>query len=304
MAGSTRKEKEIFGLGPGLSKADAVITGSQLPTSMQVLRCLMYHLREEPSQAAQPSKWDATQLVYEQVAQFYNKASIPMVPIRKACEKMINLVEENNKLRAIPKNRRQSASTLKKLEDAKKMLSKALQLWPKDVEHLLNSEDCKFLQSMKTDRKATYLEEKIASSASTPASQFSTRAALASESESCEDSQDETDSTVKYYEQDKQSTTTRERGKAKGTDLFLSKKIFTSPKVAALSTGMKLTPTQQAAFTKALIEEEGGDSSKVGISYATADRGRRAMNTKLAEEGKAVWKKPDLLSLHWDSKLL
>jgi hypothetical protein len=70
--------------------------------------------------------------------------------------------------------------------------------------------------------------------------------------------------------------------------LFLSKKIFTSPKVAALSTRMKLTPTQQAAFTKALIEEGGGDSSKVAISYAIADRGRRAMNTKLAEEGKAV----------------
>jgi hypothetical protein len=110
-------------------------------------------------------------------------------------------------------NRRQSASTLKKLEDAKKMLSKTLQLWPKDVEHLLNSEDCKFLQSMKTDRKATFgavddnldrrnkrkgirqeitamrlkklEEEKIASSASTPASPSSTRAALASESESC-----------------------------------------------------------------------------------------------------------------------
>ncbi|ELU15241.1 hypothetical protein CAPTEDRAFT_202292 [Capitella teleta] len=177
------------------------IIGSRLPTSMQVLRCLMYHLREEPSQAAQPSKWDAAKLVYEQVAQFYNKASIPMVPIRKACEKMINLVEENNKLRAIPKNRRQSASTLKKLEDAKKCCQKTLQLWPKDVEHLLNSEDCKFLQSIKTDRKATFgavddnldrknkrkairqemtakrlkklEEEKIASSASTPASPFS-----------------------------------------------------------------------------------------------------------------------------------
>ncbi|ELU03096.1 hypothetical protein CAPTEDRAFT_192285 [Capitella teleta] len=164
------------------------------------------------------------------------------------------------------------------------------------------SEGCKSLQSMKTDRKATFCavddnldrknkikairqeitakrlkkleEEKIAFSASTLASPSSTRAALASESESCEDSQDETESTVKYYEQDKQSTTTRERGKAKGTDLFLSKRIFTSPKVAAFSPRMKLTPTQQASFTKALIEEGGGDSSKVAISYATTDRGR------------------------------
>jgi len=41
-ARKTRNENHIFGLGPGITEAEADITGSHLPTR-QVLRCLIYH---------------------------------------------------------------------------------------------------------------------------------------------------------------------------------------------------------------------------------------------------------------------
>ena len=56
-----------------------------------------------------------------------------------------------------------------------------------------------------------------------------------------------------------------------GTEVFLGKDVFSSLRLSSLAARMKITPTQQAAYTKALIEEGGGDVSKVAISYATAD---------------------------------
>ena len=67
---------------------------------------------------------------------------------------------------------------------------------------------------------------------------------------------------------------------------------------------MKMTPTQQAAFTRALIEEAGGDTSKVATSYSTADKSRRSVVEDIATTSKEIWNPPKLASLHWDSKLM
>ena len=37
----TRRAKSVFGLGKGINDDDSQITGSRLPTSRQVLRCMM-----------------------------------------------------------------------------------------------------------------------------------------------------------------------------------------------------------------------------------------------------------------------
>ena len=41
---------------------------------------------------------------------------------------------------------------------------------------------------------------------------------------------------------------------------------------------MKISPAQHSALTEAIIEESGGDTDKVAVSYATADRYRRMVN--------------------------
>src|SRR6218665_531246 len=40
----TRQSSAILGLGNGITELDAKITGSRLPTSMQVLPCIMWHI--------------------------------------------------------------------------------------------------------------------------------------------------------------------------------------------------------------------------------------------------------------------
>jgi len=46
-----------------------------------------------------------------------------------------------------------------------------------------------------------------------------------------------------------------------GTVGFIPHDIVKRPKLVALATRLRMTPTQQAAYTKAFIEEAGGDLS-------------------------------------------
>jgi len=89
-----------------------------------------------------------------------------------------------------------------------------------------------------------------------------------------------------------------------GTAAFIPHDILKSPKVVSLATRMKISPAQQAAFTKAIIEESGGDTSKVSVSYATADRSRRTVNEEIAKSIQNSWIPPKFASIHWDSKLM
>ena len=151
----TRKAKSIFGLGKGITEDDSQIAGSRLPTRRQVLRCMMYHLQKGASK--NETKWDCAKTVLLQVVPFYGKANIPMITERKACEKIVKLVDDNNKLRSIPVKRRSSPATISKLEQADIELDQTFSLWPANAEKLIkNPEDLLFLQSMKTDRTATF----------------------------------------------------------------------------------------------------------------------------------------------------
>ena len=89
-----------------------------------------------------------------------------------------------------------------------------------------------------------------------------------------------------------------------GTAAFIPHDILKSPKVVSLATRMKLSPAQQAAFTQAIIQESGGDTSKVSVSYATADRSRRTVGEEIAKTVQNAWVPPKFASIHWDSKLM
>ena len=62
------------------------------------------------------SKWDAAKLVMAQLEIFYQKANIPMISQIKAMQKIIALSDENAKIRAIPKNRRELPASQDKLQ--------------------------------------------------------------------------------------------------------------------------------------------------------------------------------------------
>ena len=67
---------------------------------------------------------------------------------------------------------------------------------------------------------------------------------------------------------------------------------------------MRLTPSQQATFTKAVIEKSGGDSSKVSLSYVTAARSRSTVRSEIASTAQKSWIAPQYATVHWDSKLM
>ncbi|KAI4808452.1 hypothetical protein KUCAC02_000511 [Chaenocephalus aceratus] len=62
------------------------------------------------------SQFEATKGVLEQVRPFYKKANIPMVSDKRACHKMVDLVNANSKLRKISQAKRSSETTAKQLE--------------------------------------------------------------------------------------------------------------------------------------------------------------------------------------------
>ena len=89
-----------------------------------------------------------------------------------------------------------------------------------------------------------------------------------------------------------------------GTEALVLPDILKRPKLVSLATKFNQTPAQQASFTKAIAEECQRDTSKVPLSYATADRLRRAVNAEIVTAVRDSWVPPQLASLHWDSKLM
>ncbi|KAK5883105.1 hypothetical protein CesoFtcFv8_019471 [Champsocephalus esox] len=148
----TSSRSLVFGLGPRITSEDGIITGAKLPTGHQIIRCM---LNKKPGANGALSQFEATKGVLEQVRLFYKKANIPMVSDKGACHKMVDLINANNKLRKISQAKR-SSETAKQLEKMECRLDATFQLWPPNVEKLIdNPEDLAFLASMKTDRVAT-----------------------------------------------------------------------------------------------------------------------------------------------------
>jgi len=103
------------------------------------------------------TRWQSAKLVLSKVAVFYEKANIPIIAERKACEKMIALLDANAKIRAIPVSRRSSEASLGKAKAMKDKLNTTFPLWPSNAEKLMkNQEGTLFLQSMKSDRQGSF----------------------------------------------------------------------------------------------------------------------------------------------------
>lgn len=159
----TRLSTELFGLGPAICVDDATISGVRLPTCRKVLRCMMYHCNlaaqgERPGSLGATSRFTTAKEVLRQVKTLYEKANIPIVTeLYRVCEKIVKLLDDNNKLRSIDKSRRETPAAKRKLDEMEPMLASAFQLWPPNVESLdRNAEDLAFLESMKGDRAASF----------------------------------------------------------------------------------------------------------------------------------------------------
>jgi hypothetical protein len=69
--------------------------------------------------------------------------------------------------------------------------------------------------------------------------------------------------------------------KLNGSSVLIPPDVLSKPNIVSLATRLKMTPTEQAAFTQGLISESGGDVLMVASSHATADRSRQKSLVKL-----------------------
>lgn len=94
---------------------------------------------------------------FPKVVAFYEKAFIPIISERKACDRKIQLRDDNAKIGAIPCKRLSTAASLAKVKHMEDTLAKTLPLWPVNADQLVkNSEDAEFLRSMNGDRSACF----------------------------------------------------------------------------------------------------------------------------------------------------
>ena len=210
------------------------------------------------------------------------------------------------------------------------LLHKTFPLWPQNAETVMtNEEDIKFLKSMQTDRVATFggldqkqitklkkcqHKKKIITTQREKALQKQLEndekvELLSSTDESFHGSDLSTSETEDFFDHNVQPEcfSTRKHVKTKtGTASFFHSDLLKSKRLTSLAARLNMTPAQQHIYTKALIEETGGDSSKVKISYSYADKSRREVVENIAFAAKDSWAPPTHvgLSLHWDSKQL
>jgi hypothetical protein len=320
----TRQKAVVFGIGDGITNADADITGSRLPTGNQVLRCYMFYQGDGLS--INRTKRENAKLVLQKIQHFYERSNIPMLTEKKACEKIIKLFQKNAKLREIPMQRRSSLAAQAKIAQMQNELSRTFPLWTKNAHEIIkNPEDIAFLESMQTDRVASlgchdkklagHLKRKKAREDQEAKRRLKAQQSqelsrieatepthvMISES-SNEESSSEEDDDVNF--EPPAEKVPKVKSPVSGTTAFIPHNILKSTKLVSLATRMKISPAQQAVFTQAFIEESGGNGQKVSASYATADRARRSVNSQIATAIYKRWVPPQFASVHWDSKLM
>jgi hypothetical protein len=311
----TRSKTEIFALGSAVTKEDGTITGCRLPNVKQILRATIFHLEDGKSENR--TTYEAAKIVYLQVTMFYEKGGIPMMKEQSCCQKIVKLLKENENFRKTSKKKRASESVQEKVNNYEKELSKTFPLWSPNAEIIIkNQEDKDFLNSMKTDRKAaiagldiiTLAKQKKSAERVLTAEKRQEKAVIDSQSQFSKIILDQNSSS-----EDEQPSTSflpppppksHKRTAKTGTEAFIPHNILSSPRLVSLASRMKMTPTQQAAFTQAIVDEIGSDPSKVSTSYAQAAKARHKVNEEIASDIKKSWIPPRFSSLHWDSKSL
>ena len=74
--------------------------------------------------------------------------------------------------------------------------------------------------------------------------------------------------------------------KKSGTAGFFPADILQCGRLTSLAARMKMTPAQQRIYTKGVVEESGGDSSKLNISHNHVDKSRRKVVQNIASTAK------------------
>lgn len=258
--------------------------------TFQVLRCFLGHVEYIYDHTGR-AKWEAAKQVSEQVIEIYARAHIPTISQKKIQQKICNLYEQKYRSLAKmgPTKRAEAASQLR-IKKFQQELDITMKFWPENVESMLLEEDRLFLESMKTDRKASMGTKDIVFNKQQKKKQDryeSANARIEKESkrngaknkvtwdevQDLSESDSETDNfSGQTMYSTPQAPRSHHRNKKTGTAVFIPHDVLRQPAFVSSLVRNGISPTATVASLETLISACDGDVSRVNLSYATAQR--------------------------------
>ena len=304
----------ILGETPGEKHLE--IKGSRLPTHKQVLLCLLANINQMRIVPNKPVVNDAIKKVIEQITYHYNKG-VPLVKPR-AIEYRIQQLY--NKFKNLKKNG-------KNISSPPEFLATTMPFWPDDYEeslkkklrlpHLGDQEkeavkvNLKFLESMKTDRIATYggknkaLKRKRKSSEKKYSITKQTGQMPSSSSSLANIVSTSSDENLDDENEDKnfELPVSKKRPSKTGGNLVLQKDFVQNKILVAASRRLKISPSGFKHFMKTLVQVGEGNPEAYNLSYSYIDKSFRNFSQQVSESIKQDWVPPSKCLVHWDEKI-
>ena len=259
-------------LGTAVTDDDKVITGSRLPTSRQVLLCLLAHHADNTVTLR-----EAANIPADTVRTFYEKARVATLSHHKMAEAIISLFDDMKEML--------KRKNVKKTEAFTENLNQTMQLWPRNVmDRIASEEDRLFLVSMMGDRKASMAG--VDSVLSLTAKKVHLRKSYEEKrkkkeqlrQESGEAQEDEVEEENKDEEEDEEpehlALITPKRSHKRvvkiGSPAFWPHDVMRHPAVVESATRNEISGTQLSALTHSFVTATSGDQHKINRHAKTA----------------------------------
>ena len=316
------------------------ITGSRLPTYEQVLMCYMSNMEkyraEDVSKNSKLTR-EVSKVVVDKILIHSQKAGIDTKAHHKMAEDVENIHSEYVKV-----NKRKNPS---RIGEFRKKLNKTMPFWTKTTINNMKSSfqspstsqadkkklktDIEFLNSMMTDRVATYASKDVPNAiremkrhdrqveeekrkmkevarmqqVSSPTPLVDTGSGGEAEDTGSEIGSD-TDNDANSMFTTPPTKKPHKRTVKSGTTITLCHDFMKSPSVVSALVRNKVMPTAAGAIFSALIEDNCGDSNAVNLSYTQIYRYRTQSNNSIANKIHSDWLPPAKAVIHWDGKLM
>ena len=318
MSSTQNTYKRLYGKSPG--QHYLTITGSRLPTYLQVLLC--YESNKQKlvfekigTNNRSSSTFDATKIVYEEVKVHYEKSGITLKGLRAFKYDLDKLIEDHKSL--VKGNQGKGID-----------IQGTMKLWPKDTEKKMKKKledpfitqedknnieaDLQYLESMKTDRVASYSSSDRASISRTKKRKQKIRKEIVEPTSSSVMTSQETfdipltefcdsDSDVPSLTEhsDKRS---HKRNIKTGVHLFLPKDFVLDERLVRTAKRINIRPAELSTILSVLIDIGGGNIDSVNLSYAYIQRHYNEITKEISSSIRENWTAPKNLMVHWDDK--
>ena len=317
---------------PGIEHIE--IKGARLPTQGQVL--LSYMARMDQQNQGKTCQRTVINAIIENVEEHFENANIPLKDKSAMAKDIDNLnktyqnvnKKKNPSRIAEFQNQLKSTMTFWPRGTLEKMKKKAESHLTPTVEKVSLEEDIKFLESMLSDRSASYSSKDIkhAERANTRLVKEGQEMKRQEEYKSSKLKSPCTLSTLEEEEEEEEGTKNKHKrdGDDEGHLLFtppsakrshkrtvktgitleITPDFLQSPELQQRAQRCGITPTALAATFEAFFESQGGDTSKVNLSYSQAWRYRAKSADTISTRINQDWTPPSKGVIHWDGKLM